>query len=59
MKILTYIQSNEQKINPISREIKRLINDKDFLDKILLEGYKKANNIASKKIKKMREIVGF
>jgi len=32
---------------------------KDFLDKILLEGHKKANNIASKKIKKMQEIIGF
>ncbi len=48
-----------EKINPISSEIKRLINDNDFLDKILLEGHKKANSIASEKIKKMREIVGF
>ena len=48
-----------EKINPISVEIKKLINDKGFLDKILLEGHKKANNIASKKIKEMREIIGF
>ena len=48
-----------QKINPISIEIKKLINDKEFLDKILLDGYNKANNIASKKMKKMQEIVGF
>ena len=48
-----------EKINPISSEIKKLINDNDFLDKILLEGHKKANSIASEKIKKMREIVGF
>ncbi len=48
-----------QKINPISIEIKKLINDKEFLDKILLDGHNKANNIASKKIKKMQEIVGF
>ncbi len=48
-----------QKINPISTEIKKLINDKEFLDKILLDGHNKANNIASKKIKKMQEIVGF
>ena len=41
-----------QKINPISIEIKKLINDKEFLDKILLDGHNKANNIASKKIKK-------
>ncbi len=48
-----------EKINPISLEIKKLINDKGFLDKILLEGQKKADNIASKKIKKMQEIIGF
>ena len=48
-----------EKINPISQEIKKLINDEEFLDKILLDGHKKANNIASKKIKKMQEIIGF
>ena len=48
-----------EKINPISQEIKKLINDKGFLDKILLHGHKKANKIASDKVKKMQEIVGF
>ena len=48
-----------EKVNPISLEIKKLINDKEFLDKILLEGHKKANNISSNKIKKMHEIIGF
>jgi|TARA_B100000902_G_scaffold392871_1_gene446006 tryptophanyl-tRNA synthetase len=48
-----------EKILPISKEIKKLVNDEVFLDKILLDGYKKANNIASKKIKKMQEIIGF
>ena len=48
-----------EKINPISLEIKRLVNDKEFLDKILLNGCKKANNIASIKIKKMQDIIGF
>ena len=48
-----------EKIEPISSEIKKLINDKDFLDKILSEGSKKANNIASIKVKKMQEIIGF
>ena len=48
-----------EKINPISQEIKKLINDKGFLDKILLHGYQKANKIASGKIKKMQEIIGF
>jgi len=48
-----------EKINPISLEIKKLINDKGFLDKILSEGHKKANNIASTKVKKMQDIIGF
>jgi len=48
-----------EKIEPISVEIKKLINNKDFLDKILIDGHKKANNIASNKVKKMQEIIGF
>ena len=48
-----------EKINPIYLEIKKLTNDKGFLDKILLEGHKKANNISSNKVKKMHEIIGF
>ena len=47
------------KINPISLEIKKLINERDYIDKILLEGCKKADNIASQKLKKIHEIVGF
>ena len=47
------------KITPISTEIRKLIDDKSYLDKILLEGSKKANEIASKKMKKIHEIVGF
>ena len=48
-----------EKIDPISKEIKKLINDKAFLDKILADGQIKANDIASDKIKKMHEIIGF
>ena len=48
-----------EKIDPISSEINKLINDKGFLDKILIDGHKKANNIASNKIKKIKEIIGF
>ena len=47
------------KINPISIEIKKLLNDNDYLDEILSEGCKKANVIASEKIKKIHDIVGF
>ncbi len=48
-----------EKISPISNEIKKLINDKEFLDRILIEGHKKANNIASEKVRKLHEIIGF
>ncbi len=47
------------KIIPISVEIKKLLNERDYLDKILLEGSKKANEIATNKIKKIHEIIGF
>ncbi len=47
------------KIEPISVEIKKLLNDQSYLDKILLEGVEKANLIAKKKIEKIKEIVGF
>ncbi len=47
------------KIEPISIEIKRLLNDQTYLDKILMEGFEKADLIASKKIKKIKELVGF
>ena len=47
------------KIIPISVEIKKLLNDKYYLDTILLDGCEKAGNIASKKIKKIHEIMGF
>ncbi len=48
-----------EKIDPISIEIKKLLNDKEYLDKILSDGHQKANIIASEKIKKIHEIVGF
>ena len=46
-------------IDPISNEIKRLLGDQSFLDKILLDGVEKANSIALNKIKRIKEIVGF
>jgi len=48
-----------KKIEPISLEIKTLLNDQPYLDKILLEGVEKANSIASKKIDRIKEILGF
>jgi len=47
------------KIEPISKEIKKLLADKSYLDEILLDGVEKANLIASKKIERIKEIVGF
>src|SRR6056300_1616153 len=47
------------KIEPISTEIKKLLDDKSYIDNILLEGVERANIIASKKIKRIKEIVGF
>ena len=48
-----------EKIDKISNEIKRLNTDKKYLDQILLDGQKKANDISSNKLKKMQEIIGF
>ncbi len=48
-----------EKINPISNEIKRLLDDETYLSNILFEGFQKADKIASKKIKLMKEIIGF
>ena len=48
-----------EKIIPISLEIKRLLNDHNYLDSILIDGYKKADKIASEKVKKIHEIIGF
>ena len=47
------------KLSPISDEIKRLLKEKSYLDKILEDGSKKADNIASKKIKEIHDIIGF
>ena len=47
------------KIQPISKEIKKLLSEKSFLDKILIEGHEKADKIASNKMKKIHEIMGF
>tara|TARA_B100000401_G_C52558962_1_gene602308 strand:- start:67 stop:765 length:699 start_codon:yes stop_codon:yes gene_type:complete len=47
------------KIFPLSLEIKKLLNEKGYLDKILKEGAQKANDIASNKIKEIHKIMGF
>ena len=53
------IEELVNKIDPISKEIKKLLGDKRYLDEILLDGVEKANLIASKKIERIKEIIGF
>ncbi len=48
-----------KKIDPISQEIKKLLNDEKYLDGILLEGSEKADKIASKKIREIKDLIGF
>ena len=48
-----------EKIDPISKEIKKLVNDEKYLDEMLLKGSEKAEKIANKKIKEIKELVGF
>ena len=47
------------KLQPISTEIKKLLSEESFLDQILFEGAEKADKIATNKIKKIHEIMGF
>ena len=47
------------KIAPISHEINKLLKDNKFIDDVLNEGAQKANEIASKKIKNIKKIIGF
>ena len=48
-----------EKISPISQEINKLLKNKDYIDKILEDGSKKADKYASKKVNEMKKIVGF
>ncbi len=47
------------KITPMAKEINKLLNDPAYLDKILLDGAEKANDIAENKVKEMKKIIGF
>ena len=47
-----------EQIEPIGKKINELLKDRGYLDKILLEGSIKANNIADKKVKELKEIIG-
>ena len=47
-----------EEIAPVGKEIKKLLNDKQQLKKILLKGSEKANVIAEENLKNIREKVG-
>jgi tryptophanyl-tRNA synthetase len=46
-------------ICPIGKEIKKLLEDKIFLEKILKEGTEKARVIAERNLKEIKNVVGF
>ena len=48
-----------ERISPITREINKLLDNLDYLDKILFSGGEKANAIAEKKVKELKKIIGF
>tara|TARA_B100000686_G_scaffold59550_1_gene64029 strand:+ start:457 stop:1458 length:1002 start_codon:yes stop_codon:yes gene_type:complete len=48
-----------EKITPISNEINKLQKDPKFIDEVLYEGAQKAEEIASKKIKEIKKVIGF
>jgi len=48
-----------EKISPISKEIVKLLENKDYIDKILREGAEKADKQASQKIREIKKIIGF
>ena len=47
------------KIDPIGKKIKDLLKDEKYLDQILENGAQKADNLASKKINKIKDLIGF
>ena len=47
------------KLSPITKEINKLLNDKEYLDSIIKVGKEKAIAIADPVLTKVYEIVGF
>ncbi len=48
-----------ENITPISNEINKLQKDSKFIDDVLYEGAQKAEEIATKKVKEIKKIIGF
>ena len=49
----------EIKISKISSEMKKLLNEVDYLNSILEKGFERANEISEKNIKELKKIIGF
>ena len=47
------------KINPISLEIRKLMDDKSYLDEVIIKGKNKATSVADSVLCKVNEAVGF
>ena len=52
-------QLSVETLSPITREMRKLLDDKSFLEEILNKGRDKANSIAEPILKEAKEIVGF
>ncbi len=48
-----------EKVSKISIEMQKLLKDTDYLDSILKEGNSRANEIASRNIKDLKDLIGF
>ena len=48
-----------EKICPVGKEIKKLLEDRSFLEKVLKEGIEKAKVKAERNLKEIKNVVGF
>ncbi len=56
---LVNIIRERKNANPEKSYTNKLLNDKKHLDSILFDGSQKADRIASKKIKEIKQLIGF
>ena len=49
----------DSEISSISYEMKKLLEDKSYLDSILMKGSEKANEISEKNLRALKKVVGF
>ena len=48
-----------EKICPVGKKIKKLLEDRSFLEKVLKEGTEKARVIAERNLREIKNVVGF